>query len=395
VKIFKPSVETVADAVRISAQIECDHVDAKSGRLWIEWPSHYASRLSDAVDPFVVLMASVAGYYGEDVNYESAIDQRLWHNLHEASAVYAWYWPLKSKRIRFLGSTEARDRKPGALASFYSGGVDSLYNLAEMKWRAQNGFGRDIDELWLVRGFDVGLEDDLLWDKVRSRLVDDLSCCLPQQVACISTNLREFHPGANFWPELGFSSALGAVAKCVASTVDEVLIGSYGTYAQCIPHASSPLVDPLWSCSRQSINHFSCRVSRAQKIASIADHFPELLDGIRVCYQNPEGAYNCGACEKCLRTGIQMALIGVEHTCTSFEWPLDIQAVRQLRLPWREESSSTWTFWKEILDQCKHREGMEEYAAAIRYMLRRSRLNLPKRLLRKPYRHWKYGSAPR
>jgi hypothetical protein len=332
-------------------------------------------------------MLPVAGFLYEPLISDSPIDQRLWHNLQEASAIYTWYWPNKFEPVDLRCTTELRPPSVGRLASFYSGGIDSLYNIAETQSRSDKGIGRQIDELWLVHGFDVGLEDSALWQQVRGRLVGDLGGCLSQQIVCVRTNLREFHPGDNFWPDLGFSSALAAVGKCVTSRVDEVLIGSYGTYAEAIPHASSPLIDPMWSCRRQSVVHFSCRVNRRQKMQVIGHVTPQLLRGLRVCYLNPEGEYNCGRCEKCLRTALQLALLGFEKECDTFDFPIDPDLLKSIRLPWRPESAYAWSFWEDLRRQCRETHGFERYADAVSAMMRRSRINLCRRPLRR-IRNW-------
>jgi hypothetical protein len=181
---------------------------------------------------------------------------------------------------------------------------------------------------------------------------------------------------------MGFSPILGGVAKCFAPMVGQALIGSYGKYAEIGPHASSPLVDPMWSCDNQQVRHFSCRVDRAEKIRTICDLMPEALTFLRVCWQNPNGAYNCGRCEKCLRTQMQLEIFGMLERCPTFESPLTPETLKNLVIPWQSKSFHTRDFWRHLSRQATA-AGKKEYARIIDRKLARARkytmLNLGRR----------------
>jgi len=51
-----------------------------------------------------------------------------------------------------------------------------------------------------------------------------------------------------------------------------------------------------------------------------------------VCSQYIDGAYNCGKCEKCIRTLLGLRAVGVKDHAISFAAPLDIENVRKLNL---------------------------------------------------------------
>jgi hypothetical protein len=71
--------------------------------------------------------------------------------------------------------------------------------------------------------------------------------------------------------------------------------------------------------------------TRIDKVLAIARN-ETALKHLRVCWQNPHGAYNCGRCEKCMRTMVALKLAGVLDRCRTFDAPLDLQAVARLAI---------------------------------------------------------------
>jgi hypothetical protein len=68
----------------------------------------------------------------------------------------------------------------------------------------------------------------------------------------------------------------------------------------------------------------------------------EVLARLRVCWENL-GNYNCGLCEKCIRTMLGLRAIGVDR-CPTFPDTLTPELVRQ-----QELSGSPILFWRELL----------------------------------------------
>ena len=140
-----------------------------------------------------------------------------------------------------------------------------------------------------------------------------------------------------------------------------------------IPACSTPLVDPMWSCDLQSVRHFTCRVDRIQKLRTIIDQDKELLQNLRVCYMNIGGSYNCGSCEKCLRTQMQLMLCGALDACKQFETTLTSERLRHLKLNWRPIGQFSWDYWQAIQEECR-KAGFDHCDHTIGLSLRRNRL---------------------
>lgn len=367
------------DCIRLSVDIQFKGVIEKE--LWIEWPKEaWGCGGQLTVDSFVVMMIPVAGVLGEGLESEHPVAENLYHNLLEAQAVYHSYFPERFVVTPIKLTTERRTKAWGKSASFFSGGVDSLYTIAEIDRRSKLKLCQPLEQLWLVHGFDVTLGNRELWQEVWVRL-SEAAKKLNRECYWIRTNLKEdFYDRHVPWPELGFGAGLGGVAKSMAAVTSRVYIGSYTTYDQLIPHASTPLVDPLWSCEQQEVVHFSCRADRRDKLIAIGNR-PDLLATLRVCYKNTNNAFNCGLCEKCLRTQMQLLLLGFDKDAASFKWPLDPKKLEAIRLPLARSQRYAWQFWDSIREQCTNVPGMSVYAKAIKRAMILSRMQIIKNIL--------------
>ena len=65
------------------------------------------------------------------------------------------------------------------------------------------------------------------------------------------------------------------------------------------------------SSERVSLLSPCIEISRMERLRMIAQK-REALAGLRVCFNSTSGCYNCGECEKCLRTALALMVIGVD-----------------------------------------------------------------------------------
>jgi hypothetical protein len=92
-----------------------------------------------------------------------------------------------------------------------------------------------------------------------------------------------------------------------------LFVGASHDIANPVPIGSHPAVDGLFSSQRVTIMHDGARYSRFQKVRDLAN-WPTALAALRVCPANPGSEANCGKCEKCLRTRLELLAAGVEDT---------------------------------------------------------------------------------
>ena len=125
-------------------------------------------------------------------------------------------------------------------------------------------------------------------------------------------------------------------------------------------------MDPLWTTSEQVFVHHAAEVSRLAKVARIVTS-ETAMRYLRVCWRNPDGAYNCGYCEKCLRTMAAIRLAGAADRCPTFPVPFDVAAVESVSV-----SELTWNMWEEMR-RAAVRTGDDDLGSAIGVALRRYR----------------------
>ena len=135
------------------------------------------------------------------------------------------------------------------------------------------------------------------------------------------------------------------------------------TYADVFEWGSHPLLDPQWSSGSVHVEHDGANVSRTEKIRTIVRD-RDALGWLRVCYRNPDQAYNCGRCEKCVRTMLSLHALGALEQAPTFANDVDPRTVRRLRFLNR----NSLAFAKEnlqILDGPLHRALLTAYLASM------------------------------
>ena len=144
----------------------------------------------------------------------------------------------------------------------------------------------------------------------------------------IDTDLRDFldqHVGW-YW---GYGAALACVGHLLSGCLAKIYLASSQARADCQPEGSHPDVDRNWSSEQLSFVHDAVDLTRLQKIGELLPH-SIAMQLLRVCWENPGNAYNCGNCEKCLRTMIALEALGHGGKCPSFSDSINLRAVRRL-----------------------------------------------------------------
>jgi hypothetical protein len=303
-------------------------------------------------DPFVPLALLPALALGADLRIEGPVTAETIAAAERVQAVFIrWFPHLRSVRVEGTARTPAA--RPSGAVALFSGGVDSFHTALENRHR--------LTHLLFVHGFDVPLGDDPLRDRVGAALRGAArELALPLVEA--ETNLREFLDRYVSW-EHTFGAALTTVARALGGAFGEVHIPSSSAPA---PVGSHPDLDPLWATSEQDFVHHGAEASRFEKVSRIASS-DTAMRYLRVCWKNPEGAYNCGRCEKCLRTMTAIRLVGAAERCLTFPGPLDFEAVSRAAV-----SELTRGMWEEMR-LAAVRAGEQALAASIALALRRYR----------------------
>ncbi|HKF83388.1 MAG TPA: polysaccharide pyruvyl transferase family protein [Solirubrobacterales bacterium] len=301
-----------------------------------------SSKVDPSADAALAIALMPAMRNGGTLALDAAVSPRVLRLQREFQGIQrAWSreWtfgdpPLRDVAVTArLRSDEVRPRT-GRVAAFFSGGVDSFSTI----------LGDDhVTDLIFVRGLDI-LEkfthQDGLAEWVESRLrgaAEELG--MPLHV--VDTNLRDLSEATGATKPLArwetyYNSALAAVALFLEPLFDRVLISTEFAYENQPRLGSSWMVDQLWGTENLEIFDAGGSLGRVGRIERIAAH-PVVQKTLRVCWQNPGGAYNCGRCRKCLLTMATLESIGQLQHFETFPPGIDFQQlaaiIEEVRIP--------------------------------------------------------------
>jgi len=228
--------------------------------------------------------------------------------LHSQAGVPATVDAVQTPEIFPSGSelaivpVEAQDmentasQKSGLSAVFFSGGLDSFYTT--LKHLAH------IDQLIFVQGFDVDLENETLRAKI-IRQIRASAEALGKPLIEVETNLRKLGDRHVSWDLHLFGPALASVGLLLGNSIGRIYIPSSESYAHLDPCASHPLVDPMWSTEKSDFIHDGAEATRNEKAAFIA-HSETAMQTLRVCWETPGNAYNCGQRKCCALVNLEL-----------------------------------------------------------------------------------------
>jgi hypothetical protein len=236
------------------------------------------------------------------------------------------YWGGKLQDVRRISvDADARSsgptNDPSGVACFFSGGVDSFYTLLKHR--------EEVTHIIFVHGFDIALEDRAHRTQA-SQMAREVAKELGKTLIEVETNIRTFSDGRVGW-KIYHGAAMASVALLFQHRFRRVLIASSHSYVRMLPWGSHVLLDPLWSTELTEIEHDGSEATRIDKMAYISEH--ELpMQWLRVCFKNPDSAYNCGRCGKCVVAKVTLRTVGALERCKTLPHDLNIEEVANMDL---------------------------------------------------------------
>lgn len=295
--------------------------------------------------------------HGTALAVDGAIDPRLHRALDTIQDIQS-AWVPSLRRVEVSCRVEESPARAGnRVGCFFTGGVDSFYTLLKHR--------DEITDLIFVHGYDVPLDNLSLREQV-SGVVQEVGATFGLGVVEVETDVRAFLDAHVHWG-MAHGAALAAVGHLLGDQFTKVYIASSYHYADLFPWGSHPLLDPLWSSQALEFVHDGCEARRHEKVRFIADS-EVAMHHLRVCWKNPGGAYNCGRCDKCLRTMINLETAGALTRCTTFTEPLDPGRVSRMGIA----STSERVFAMQNLRALAERQPESPLLPALRKAVRRA-----------------------
>lgn len=282
------------------------------------------------LDGFVFGVIFIAMQLGRPVKVHGRLSRTACFNLAEFQSAWACWKPEKYQRVDIVPD-EIIDRSvpehaPRAISAF-SGGVDGTFTAIRHKHKLLGNGSYPLTDVMLVHGFDVPLGKpeafDLLLQRIRP-LVDELG--LGMKV--IRTNLKE--ASKQYWED-SFGVQLAACLHNYSHDFNYALTGSGEPYSNIFyPWGSTPATDYLMSGDQMQLVLDGSAYTRTEKIETLR-HFPTALKTLKVCWEGNNEERNCGHCEKCIRTKLNLLAVGVSDA-PCFDEELDPERILKIRL---------------------------------------------------------------
>jgi len=269
--------------------------------LWYKFPKEIMPEIK--ADAFIAACLVTSMKLGSDilVDDDIPVSIELLKNLDELQTIFtSWrkYLGFTLKKISILGGQKIESAKGwNKNISFFSGGVDGTFTYLKHK--------NELDYLLFAKGIDMQLSSDDLYNEALSKNKDFLNK-EGKKILPFETNVRFLghHYGVG-WGAC-FGGGLSSIA--LAAGAKKCYIASGVTYSSMHPEGSNFITDHLWSNGSTQIIHDGAESTRVNKLKNIAKN-TGALNILRVCWH--DNGYNCGNCEKCLRTMTNLRVLNL------------------------------------------------------------------------------------
>ncbi len=298
-----------------------------SGTLEYSSPDPVWTAAPPNLDFAAIALVQRAAAQGCDLRLEGQVTKEQLERLDEYQLIWSVWRPDLFRPIRIEAEEEvdpvSRPRH-GAVMGF-SGGVDAGFALAAHKSGIMGRLNREVDLGVLVVGFDLKHGDDSALERARNSARRQLDA-YGVDLAVVRTNWQQEFCSAWF---MSFNAGISAILHTFSTNHSAAIHAndhSYRLELRMPPYGSNMAINHLLGNPSFPVISTGGTHRRIERVAFLGDH-PALLEGLRVCYQPDAGGANCGHCEKCVRTQLELRAVG-QPTDQAFPSPLTVDDVR-------------------------------------------------------------------
>jgi len=305
---------------RVAATVIWEECDRSNQEVYFECRGPVAEEMAPNPDAFLLACVMPAMEYRERrVRIEGTICPELRNGLGSAfGVIHDWFPEHKRPAIEASGGCRpALPRTPPRVASFMSGGIDALATLRCNRLDYPLDHPASIQDCFVLFGFNTydfsadgpvaGRVEDF---ERRVTRMENLAREARINLIPVYTNVRFIAKDFESWNKRGMGAGLASVAHAFSARVSRALIGSSGRQGAGPPLGTHPLLDPNYSIASLEIRHDGLWLTRLEKTAIVAD-WDAGLAIVQCCQQHElHDTINCGQCNKCFRTMIQLAALG-------------------------------------------------------------------------------------
>lgn len=279
--------------------------------------------VSADASPFAAALLLPSMKQGEDLIIKGGISRQLYQGMHEIMEEVLT-WDIGLRPIKILVDELVTDPpRPPRSASFFSGGVDSFYTY--LKHQADPAEADRVSSFILVNGFDISRHNTRLWDRTLDN-IRSVAAADGIGLTVVRSNVQGLVEPILLW-DYAHGGCLAAVGLFVREAFSQIYVPSTHSVAEQIPWGSNLALDGHWSTESTTFVHDGTEATRLEKVTWQIARSPLALGHLRVCFENEPGAYNCGRCDKCLRTMMNLYVAGVLEQSGTFPHQIDPRLV--------------------------------------------------------------------
>ncbi len=323
----------------------------------------YQDYFFEDASPFAAALLIPSMKVGEDLIIHGSISKKLFEGMHTVMEEMTT-WGIGLHRIKIHADSVIPDKvTPTHTAAFFSGGVDSFYTF--LKHKKDQIRSQRVDSLIFINNsFDIDERNKSLWNQtlknIKSIAKDENVDLL---VVKSNINTHELLAPIVTWDYI-HGACLAATGLALRKAFGRIYISSTHSAEEKMNWGSNVALDNNWSTEKLEFVHDGSEVTRLEKVILQVSKSPTALKHLRVCYKNIDGEYNCGKCDKCLRTMVNLYIAGALKDAKTFPTELDIARIS------RTPTVTPTFFHNENLKALKERRLNPDLQAAIENSIR-------------------------
>jgi hypothetical protein len=321
--------EVDGDRTRVVATVIWENRDRPVQDVFFETTAEFAEDIHCNPNAFLAALAIPAMRFGEQrIALTDPICPELKDGLENVMHSLATWHGEERQVIPIeapLQTAMPHPDRPSRAGCFFSGGVDALSMVHGNRQKFPKEHPRYFRDGILIYGILKGQdEEDPAFRNVMNAiltLAKDADITTIPIYTNAHIHIRDLDPRYEFWKYEYQGSFLAAVGHILSSRLSSVSIASSFDFPNLEPYGTHPHLDPHLSSSSLQVRHEDIMLSRYEKTRILGD-WDTALEHLRVCnhissYQ--QGNYNCGECEKCLRTKLALLSLGLLDKTKTFQ----------------------------------------------------------------------------
>jgi hypothetical protein len=307
VRSNKPLMLRVTETVSDGTRTRVMQMDGES-EIFFRIRSPISLPPLQVLDFAVIASIFTAMRRGRPLHVAGAVSRSLLANIEEFQDAWAAWIP---QRYRVVPVTADREIEPesalrdkGVFA--FSGGVDATYSLLRHARGMMGRRGVEPVTALLIHGFDIGLESQDGFGTALTR-ARSMTGEFHIPISTVETNWqRDF---CYDWEVEHVSGIMACLTQFSGVAGTAILGGDEGYDWVDIPWGSNPVSNPFLSSDSFVLRLEGMGATRTERVAFILEN-SDLARDLRVCWQHGRTGRNCGRCEKCVRTQINILAAG-------------------------------------------------------------------------------------